>query len=49
MTSVGMMFGQRRRRWPNIIPALGQRLVLTGLTPVYRCERTDVATALRRR
>ena len=26
----GMMLGQRLRRWPSIIPALGQRLVFAG-------------------
>ena len=26
--SVGLMLGQRRRRWPNIKPTPGQRLVL---------------------
>ena len=27
------MLGQRLRRWPNITPALGQRLVSVGLRP----------------
>ena len=26
----GSMLGQRRRRWPNIEPAMGERIVLTG-------------------
>ena len=25
------MLGQRRRRWPSIKPALGQRVLLTGM------------------
>ena len=25
------MLGQRRRRWPNIVPTLGERLVFAGL------------------
>ena len=32
---VGSKLGQRRRRWPNIEPTLGQCLVLTGN---YRCS-----------
>ena len=28
--NAGFMLGQRRRRWPNMKPALGQRLVLAG-------------------
>ena len=27
---VGLMLGQRRRRWPNIKPTSGQRLVIAG-------------------
>ena len=30
--SAGLMLAQRRRRWVNISPALGQRLVFSGLT-----------------
>ena len=33
---VGIMLGRRRRRWPNIIPALGQRLMLTGYSLFLR-------------
>ena len=29
--NAGLMLGHRRRRWPNINPALGQRLVLGGI------------------
>ena len=29
--NVGLKLGQRRRRWPNINPALGQFIVLTGM------------------
>ena len=29
-TNVGLMLGQRRRRWANIKPTLVQRLVLAG-------------------
>ena len=28
--NAGLMLGQRRRRWPNISPALAHRLMLTG-------------------
>ena len=28
--TVGIMLGQRRRRWPSIIPAVGRRFVLDG-------------------
>ena len=28
--NAGLMLGQRRRRWANINPALGPRLVLAG-------------------
>ena len=30
--SVGLMLAHRLRRWPNIKPALGQRLVFAGIT-----------------
>ena len=30
LPNAGLMLGQRRRRWANINPALGQRLVLAG-------------------
>ena len=30
MTNVGLMLGHRQRRWPNINPALGERLVFAG-------------------
>ena len=30
--NAGFMLGQRRRRWPNIKPALGQRLVFKHAT-----------------
>ena len=33
-SNVGLMFGQRRRRWPNIKPTSGVCFVLTGL---YLC------------
>ena len=29
--NAGLMLGQRRRRWHNIKPALGQRLLFTGM------------------
>ena len=29
--NVGAMLGQRRRRWPNITPTLGERQMLTGI------------------
>ena len=28
--NAGFMLGQRRRRWPNIKPALDERLVFAG-------------------
>ena len=28
--NVGTMLGQRRRRWPNIVPILAERLMLDG-------------------
>ena len=28
--NVGTMLAQRRRRWPNIVPTLGERLVSAG-------------------
>ena len=28
--SVGKMFAQRRRRWANIVPSLGERFVFAG-------------------
>ena len=30
--NVGSMLGQRLRRWPNIKPAMGRSLVLTGIS-----------------
>ena len=30
LSNVDLMLTQRRRRWPNIKPALDQRLVFTG-------------------
>ena len=30
---VGLMLGQRRRRWTNIEPTLGERLVFAGISP----------------
>ena len=30
-TNAGLMLAQRRRRWSNISPALGQRVVFAGL------------------
>ena len=36
--NVGLMSGQRRRRWANIKPILGQRLVLAGI-PHYLITR----------
>ena len=32
LSKVGLMLGQRRRRWPSIKPTLDQRLVFVGLT-----------------
>ena len=29
--NAGLMMGQRRRRWANINPALGKRLVFAGM------------------
>ena len=31
ISNVGLMLAQRRRRWPNIEPILGECLVLAGL------------------
>ena len=33
--NVGLMLGQRRRRWPNIKPTLAERIVLAGCS--YAC------------
>ena len=30
--NVGLMLGQRRRRWPNIKPTLAERLVFAGMS-----------------
>ena len=32
-TNIGLMLGQRRRRWPNFNPTLVQRLVSTAIIP----------------
>ena len=34
-SNAGLVLGQRRRRWPNIEPALDERLVFAGERPVY--------------
>ena len=31
LTNAGLLLAQRRRRWANIKPALGQRLVFAGI------------------
>ena len=31
LRNAGLMLGQRRRRWPDINPALGQRPVFAGM------------------
>ena len=36
--NAGLMLGQRRRRWTNIKPALGQHLVLSGLFANAACH-----------
>ena len=32
--NAGLMLGQRRRRWPNIKPALAERLVVADRKPI---------------
>ena len=58
---VGTMSGQRRRRWPNIVPALGERLVFVELSPyiffptslsqssIHSTYQVDIAGSLRDR
>ena len=53
--NVDTMLGQRRRRWPDIVPALGERLVFAGVrqcdyamkpyfyVPHYECYQIDSA------
>ena len=46
-SNAGLMLSQRRRRWPNIKPALDQRLVCAGLLiPVYiHCRMSETRGA----
>ena len=37
--TVRLMLDQRRRRWSNIKPALGQRLVFVGVFPTCHLSR----------
>ena len=44
LTNVGFMLGQRRRRWPDITPTLGQRLDhFQNTTNVYLYETEGVS------
>ena len=37
--NAGLMLAQRRRRWANIRPALGQRGVFVGLVPLTKVTK----------
>ena len=41
LTNAGLMLGQRRRRWTNIKPTLGKRLVLAGCLFDLRNQQTQ--------
>ena len=41
-SNAGLMLAQRRRRWPNIRPALGQHFYLMITTHHYSVKRSDV-------
>ena len=49
--NVGTMLGQRRRRWPSIVPTLSERLVFTGYHPTNtrHWPSVDVMLGQRRR
>ena len=34
-SNVGLVFGQRRRRWANVSPTLGQRIVFAGISSIF--------------
>ena len=38
LPNVGLMLGQRRRRWANIIPTLRERIVFAGLVQEFDVE-----------
>ena len=46
-TKVGSMLGQRRRRWANIKPTLGEGLVFTGIVTVL--SQSGISPALGQR